>query len=112
METKSKNLDKQTQQFIEQLKKVFSLNQLKYSRAYLFGSRASGNADLRSDIDICLISSHRDPKKLKKLMLDAIRIAGQALIPADIIVFSVADFRENKMSSLIAEIKMKGILIL
>lgn len=78
-------------------------------KAYLFGSRAKGQASKWSDLDLCVISpifGHDRPSERVKLM--NLRQGISDLIEPH--PYSPADF-ENKFDPLAREIKRTGIIV-
>ncbi|MCA1947580.1 MAG: nucleotidyltransferase domain-containing protein [Armatimonadetes bacterium] len=60
------------------------------SRVILFGSRATGRARADSDWDFLVVEPHVEDRLREMARLAA--ILGEALIPADVVVMSQAEF--------------------
>ena len=63
------------------------------SRIILFGSRARGDADVRSDVDLMVIKAHIVNRHEELVELD--RALAGLTIPVDILLVSEAEFEER-----------------
>jgi len=63
-------------------------------KIYLFGSYANGRANEDSDIDILVIKDTTEPKHKRSIEIQRLLIGSK--IPADIIVYTNAEFEKEK----------------
>ena len=80
----------------------------------LFGSRARGEADIRSDFDLILISKKTYERGDKFKIAKAVRVVlARMLIDADVIIKSEEEINKarNQIGSLVREAMKDGVLI-
>ncbi|NIR51998.1 nucleotidyltransferase domain-containing protein [candidate division KSB1 bacterium] len=83
-------IDKEIELLKNKLAKKFGAKQI-----IVFGSRAYGNSDQESDIDLCVVTELKNKRKI-----DLIREIRQELVdlissPLDILVYSEKEFNER-----------------
>jgi len=100
-----------TPQKINTLKDVL-VNTYHPSAIYLYGSRAWGNADEESDVDILVIVDESIEKPYKR-PVKAIRALRGLQIDEDIIVYTKQEFEElsQDVSTLCHKIKKEGAIL-
>lgn len=63
-------------------------------KIYLFGSYATGQANENSDIDILVIKDTSEPKYKRSIEIQRLLIGSK--IPADIVVYTNAEFEKER----------------
>ncbi len=88
------------------------LDDLVPTRAYVFGSRATGAARNDSDVDLLLVVAS-SPEPAHRRIRAAYRSIGRHSIPMDIIVLTEAEFSQRAAapSSLAATALREGVLL-
>lgn len=111
MGQKRKTINSKVKQTIKKLLKRFKEEHFEFQQIYLFGSHAKGFGRADSDIDLCIVQDDTFEKHHLREWSCALRIAGELMISADIVLTTEHEFRTNLVSPLIHEIRNSGIQV-
>jgi len=104
-------VDRDVRKIINSFIKILKEHNYFFQKIILFGSHARNLATKRSDIDLCVI--YNGPEKDLKLIQQKLNgLAGLHGFNMDIIVTSPKEFRTNKISPILHEIRTYGKIIL
>lgn len=107
----SQRLGRDVVKDIEKIKERLEKEGVVYKAIYLFGSHARGRATARSDIDLCIVVSTRLFNANDNIESE-IRVAvNKLLYNTDVIVVSERDFKNNRLSPILHEIRKNSICV-
>ncbi len=98
---------------LDKIKKVRALlkeEEEPVEKLILYGSHARGRAHKDSDIDLCVILKGEIPNRYKKRD-ELRRLCMKVDVLIEPVVFSLKDYKKNRVSPLLHEIRKEGIEI-
>jgi predicted nucleotidyltransferase len=99
----------------DELKKAINtINEsLNLDKIYLFGSFAHGNPDKESDLDLCIIASDLEGRKIEVLRKIRQSLAVKVSTPVDLLLYTSHEFNERASLTSTFEYKIlnEGILV-
>lgn len=83
---------------------------LEWTSIYLFGSTAKGYATAQSDRDFCILVSQY-PKNLKQIDIQINKCLGLKGFNMDILIKTENEFKTNRTSPILHEVRTTGIRV-
>ncbi len=96
---------------INQIRKTLLREKIPFKKIILFGSYAKGFATKNSDMDLCLIFADKEKKDLENFRSRSSIALYKFEISLDIIVTTMTEFKKNKVSPILHEIRTSGIVV-
>lgn len=96
---------------IRKFLKIVDKQGIRYETVLLFGSHARGEARPQSDVDLCFVFSRRTRPRVLALQDDLRMLAARNGFNFDIIATSLGEFRNNRVSPILHEIRKDGVVV-
>ena len=100
---------RKAQSIITRFLRLVACERINYRSVILFGSHARGEATERSDVDLCFVFAYVTEARVKQLESALRLLAGRNGFDIDIIATNVTQYRTNRLSPILHQIRKDGV---